>query len=103
LDNAGKTTVLKKINGEDISTISPTLGFNIQSLSYAGYTLNVWDVGGQTTIRSYWKNYFEQTDGLIWVVDCADRRRLADCRDELAGLLSQVIEARDGSDELTLV
>jgi ADP-ribosylation factor-like protein 2 len=54
-----------------------------------GYTLNVWDVGGQTTIRSYWKNYFEQTDGLIWVVDCADRRRLADCRDELAGLLAQ--------------
>lgn len=34
LDNAGKTTVLKKINGEDTSTISPTLGFNIESLLY---------------------------------------------------------------------
>lgn len=29
LDNAGKTTILKKYNGEDISSISPTLGFNI--------------------------------------------------------------------------
>ena len=27
LDNAGKTTIVKKFNGEDISTISPTLGF----------------------------------------------------------------------------
>jgi ADP-ribosylation factor-like protein 2 len=51
--------------------------------------LNVWDVGGQKTIRSYWRNYFEQTDGLIWVVDSADRRRLRDCREELATLLSQ--------------
>lgn len=89
LDNAGKTTILKKFNGEDIESISPTLGFNIQTLEYGGFRLNVWDVGGQKTIRSYWRNYFEQTDGLIWVVDSADRRRLRDCRDELHGLLAQ--------------
>lgn len=89
LDNAGKTTILKKFNGEDIESISPTLGFNIQTLEYGGFKLNVWDVGGQKTIRSYWRNYFEQTDGLIWVVDSADRRRLRDCRDELHGLLGQ--------------
>ena len=46
LDNAGKTTILKKYNGEDITTISPTLGFNIKTLEYKGYKLNVWDVGG---------------------------------------------------------
>nr|KAF6436921.1 ADP ribosylation factor like GTPase 2 [Molossus molossus] len=33
LDNAGKTTILKKFNGEDIDTISPTLGFNIKTLT----------------------------------------------------------------------
>ena len=43
------------------------------------YQLNVWDVGGQKTLRPYWRNYFEQTDGLVWVVDSTDRRRLADC------------------------
>lgn len=43
------------------------------------YTLNIWDVGGQKTLRSYWRNYFEQTDGLVWVVDSADVRRLQDC------------------------
>jgi len=115
LDNAGKTTVIKKLMGEAIDTISPTLGFNIVSLEFkkfgffdcvwfplfkpsltsppslssCSFNLNIWDVGGQKTIRSYWRNYFEQTDGLIWVVDSADRRRLKDCREELAALLSQ--------------
>jgi hypothetical protein len=36
LDNAGKTTILKKFNGEDIDTISPTLGFNIKTLEHKG-------------------------------------------------------------------
>ncbi|CAN1266568.1 ADP-ribosylation factor-like protein 2 [Linum perenne] len=65
LDNSGKTTIVLKINGEDTSVISPTLGFNIKTISYHKYMLNIWDVGGQRTIRSYWRNYFEQTDGLV--------------------------------------
>ena len=89
LDNAGKTTILKKFNGEDISSISPTLGFNIKTLEHKGYNLNIWDVGGQKSLRSYWRNYFETTDGLIWVVDSADRRRLQDCKKELHGLLQE--------------
>ena len=106
LDNAGKTTILKKFNGEDINTISPTLGFNIKTLEHkgmprslpcyyllsngflsTGYNLNIWDVGGQKSLRSYWRNYFETTDGLVWVVDSADKRRLQDCKAELHSLL----------------
>jgi hypothetical protein len=51
------------------------------------------DVGGQKTLRSYWRNYFEKTDALIWVVDATDRLRIQDCRDELQGLLLE--EVRD--------
>eukprot|EP01059_Diplonema_ambulator_P021296 TRINITY_DN3538_c0_g1_i1.p1 TRINITY_DN3538_c0_g1~~TRINITY_DN3538_c0_g1_i1.p1 ORF type:complete len:185 (+),score=65.20 TRINITY_DN3538_c0_g1_i1:548-1102(+) len=89
LDNAGKTTIVKKFNNEDINTISPTLGFNIQSLQYKEYTLNIWDVGGQQTLRSYWRNYYEQTDALIWVVDSHDEARLNDCKKELFNLLDE--------------
>jgi len=89
LDNAGKTTTIKKFNGEPTDTISPTLGFSIYTLEYKDYRLNVWDVGGQKTIRSYWRNYFESTDGLVWVVDAADRPRLEDCKAELGKLLSE--------------
>ena len=55
------------------------------------YKLNIWDVGGQKTIRSYWRNYFEKTDALIWVVDATDRIRMTDCRDELRGLLLEEV------------
>ncbi|RKO97094.1 hypothetical protein CXG81DRAFT_26415 [Caulochytrium protostelioides] len=90
LDNAGKTTILKRLCDEDISTISPTLGFNIKSLQHGAYLLNCWDVGGQTSLRSYWRNYFEATDGLVWVVDSADRPdRLEQCRKELHALLQE--------------
>ncbi|EFJ26161.1 ARF-like GTPase [Selaginella moellendorffii] len=89
LDNAGKTTIVKRMNGEDISDISPTLGFNIKTMRYGKYRLNIWDVGGQKTLRSYWRNYYEQTDGLVWVVDSADLRRLDDCKKELHNLLKE--------------
>ncbi|KAI5465450.1 ADP-ribosylation factor family-domain-containing protein [Mariannaea sp. PMI_226] len=89
LDNAGKTTIVKKIMGEDVNTVSPTLGFIIKTIDYDGYKLNIWDVGGQKTLRSYWRNYFEKTDALIWVVDATDRLRIEDCRVELQGLLQE--------------
>lgn len=52
------------------------------------------DVGGQKTLRSYWKNYFEKTDTLVWVVDATDRIRVDDCREELAGLLLEEVGPR---------
>ena len=42
-------------------------------------------------MRTYWKNYFEKTDTLIWVVDATDRERIDDCRNELAGLLLEEV------------
>jgi hypothetical protein len=53
LDNSGKTTILKKLSEEDISHIMPTQGFNIKSLMQDGFKLNVWDIGGQKSIRPY--------------------------------------------------
>lgn len=32
LDNSGKTTILKALSEEDISTIQPTQGFNIKAI-----------------------------------------------------------------------
>ena len=43
------------------------------SLEYKDYILNLWDVGGQKSIRTYWRNYFELTDGIIWVRDYINR------------------------------
>jgi len=89
LDNAGKTTVLLAYCGEETSEIPPTVGFNIKTIVIDSFKVNVWDVGGQKSIRSFWRNYFDTTDGLVWVVDSSDHHRLMDCRDELHKLLQE--------------
>lgn len=83
LDNSGKTTIIKNILGEDTSTISPTMGFQINTFTHNGVTLNVWDIGGQTTIRSFWGNYFEKTNVVLWVVDTLSLERLKESYEEL--------------------
>eukprot|EP00161_Ancyromonas_sigmoides_P026239 TRINITY_DN902_c2_g1_i1.p2 TRINITY_DN902_c2_g1~~TRINITY_DN902_c2_g1_i1.p2 ORF type:complete len:180 (-),score=73.37 TRINITY_DN902_c2_g1_i1:161-700(-) len=89
LDNAGKTTALKQLSEEDVSHIMPTQGFNIKSLKHESFKLNVWDIGGQKSIRPYWRNYFDSSDGLIYVIDSTDRRRLEETGCELALLLEE--------------
>ncbi|SRR6266550_3787633 len=53
------------------------------------------DVGGQRTLRPYWRNYFEQTDAVVWVVDSGDRLRMQDCKSELHALLTEDVSAYD--------
>lgn len=91
LDNSGKTTATAALTNGDTSAVAPTLGFQIRSLRHepTGTSLNLWDVGGQRTLRPFWRNYFEKTDGLVWVVDSSDGARLADCASELRSLLSE--------------
>ncbi|KAI1287979.1 ADP-ribosylation factor-like protein 3 [Halotydeus destructor] len=89
LDNAGKTTILRKLASEDVTQITPTQGFNIKSVQTTGFKLNVWDIGGQRKIRPYWRNYFDNTDVLIYVIDSSDRKRFEETSVELAELLSE--------------
>eukprot|EP00798_Chlamydomonas_sp_ICE-L_P016226 gene16225-22391_t len=88
LDNAGKTTILKSLSEEDITTITPTQGFNIKSLTRDGFNLKIWDIGGQKSIRPYWRNYFDRTDALVYVIDSTDVKRL----DESASELEQILQ-----------
>lgn len=83
LDAAGKTTILYKLKlGEAVTTI-PTVGFNVETVQFRNIQFNVWDVGGQEKIRPLWRHYFTGTQGLIFVVDSADRERMDEARDEL--------------------
>ncbi|RNF08118.1 ADP-ribosylation factor 3 [Trypanosoma rangeli] len=89
LDNAGKTSILRRLSDEDPTTTQTTQGFNIKSINCEGFKLNMWDIGGQKAIRVYWPNYFDEVDCLIYVVDSADRRRLDETAAELENLLQE--------------
>ncbi|CAF1090173.1 unnamed protein product [Rotaria magnacalcarata] len=87
LDNAGKTTILYRMKRtEDFHTV-PTIGFNVETISPCrGISLTVWDVGGQDHLRTLWHHYFDNVDGLVFVIDSTDSRRLHIARAELEGI-----------------
>ena len=89
LDNAGKTSILYRLQlGNIISTI-PTVGFNLETLQYKNITFNLWDLGGQTSIRPYWRCYFTETNAIVYVVDSTDRDRMGLSKQELIALLEE--------------
>ncbi|OUC39801.1 ADP-ribosylation factor family protein [Trichinella nativa] len=113
LDAAGKTTILYKLKLGEIVTTIPTIGnsnlkfcnfrlirgytvtgFNVETVDYKNISFTVWDVGGQDKIRPLWRHYFQNTQGLIFVVDSNDRERIEESREELQKML-QEDELRD--------
>ena len=89
LDAAGKTTILYQLKmGEIVKTI-PTIGFNVETIEYQGLSFTVWDVGGQDKIRVLWKHYYQNTDGLIFVIDSNDKDRIEDAAEELKKMLQE--------------
>ncbi|CAO2210528.1 unnamed protein product, partial [Urochloa humidicola] len=89
LDNAGKTTILYRLQmGEVVSTI-PTIGFNVETVQYNNIKFQVWDLGGQTSIRPYWRCYFPNTQAIIYVVDSSDTDRLVTAKEEFHAILEE--------------
>lgn len=88
LDAAGKTTILYKLKLGEIVTTIPTIGFNVETVEYKNICFTVWDVGGQDKIRPLWRHYFQNTQGLIFVVDSNDRERIAEAEKELQNMVS---------------
>ncbi len=89
LDAAGKTTILYKLKlGENVDTL-PTIGFNVETVECKNINFTVWDVGGQDRIRPLWRHYYIDTQALIFVVDCNDRDRVKEARDELHQMLEE--------------
>ena len=67
----------------------PTIGFNVETVQYKKIELRVWDVDGQDKIRPLWKHYFQNTQGLIFVVDSNDRERVGESSEELSKMLRE--------------
>lgn len=111
--------------GEVVTTI-PTIGFNVESVTYKNLNFNVWvclipsssplplltprfqrqplqpltftpkDLGGQTSIRPYWRCYYANTAAVIFVIDSTDIERLTTASEELRAMLNEE-ELRDAA------
>ena len=108
LDNAGKTTILYKLALDEIVSTIPTVGLNIETITYKDIKFHVWDLGGQLSkksisihciqcklsliciphnlcrkkIRSLWSNYYQDTDAIIFVIDSNEKERIDELRND---------------------
>ena len=72
IQNAGKTTILYRLSIGQLVKTTPTIGSNVEEISYNNVKLQAWDLGGQESTRSIWDVYFINTDAIIYVIDTHD-------------------------------
>jgi ADP-ribosylation factor-like protein 1 len=91
----GKLTLLSRTTHTHVSK----LYLKMRIVLLVTKQFQVWDLGGQTSIRPYWRCYYPNTDAIIFVVDSADTDRMSVARGELAAML----EEEDLKDAILLV
>lgn len=92
LDYAGKTTILYKLRlGEfiDTSNVPTSLHFGTDIVEHKHTVFVVWDVPGTEECRPLWNHYFQNAQGVIFVVDSSDHQRMDETRDLLITLLAE--------------
>ena len=72
IQNAGKTTILYRLSIGQLVKTTPTIGSNVEEISYNNIKLQAWDLGGQESSRAMWDVYFTNTDAIIYVIDTSD-------------------------------
>ena len=72
IQNAGKTTILYRLSIGQLVKTTPTIGSNVEEISYNNVKLQAWDLGGQESARSMWNIYYANTDAVIYVIDTHD-------------------------------
>ena len=79
LQGVGKTTILNRLRYGDASIATqPTIGFNVESITYNTFKFDLWDVGGADKSRATWKElYFHNTRGVVFVVDSTNLSQLS--------------------------
>jgi ADP-ribosylation factor protein 1 len=91
LDNAGKTTILYKLNLGEITYTIPSIGFNVETIHYQNITFNAWDIGTHDEIRLQQQrnHYYPHTHGIIFVIDSHDKDRIGLAKEELHRMMAE--------------
>jgi signal recognition particle receptor subunit beta len=95
LDNAGKTTLLHRLKTGRVDVFAPTERAHEELFRLGGVDFRAWDLGGHETVRHMWRSFFADAHGVVFLVDSADRERLAEAEEELSDVLETLAAAFD--------
>lgn len=82
LDNAGKTTLLRRLKDDRMVQHDPTQHAHAEELVLGTVRFKAFDLGGHKAVRKAWKTYFPNVDGIIYLVDSADPSRFKESKEE---------------------
>ncbi|MHA2497797.1 MAG: ADP-ribosylation factor-like protein, partial [Candidatus Hodarchaeales archaeon] len=85
LHSAGKTSTLRRlVHGEFTPPRGPTMGFNVDSFTYRGISVQAFDLGGQSPfIHTFWKSFIPRAEAIVFVIDSAKQDWFSKSRDSL--------------------
>lgn len=89
LDNSGKSTIVNSLKPEKMKDddIQATVGLSTQKFKYLGTQFTMFDMSGARQYRNLWETFYDEAQGIIFVVDSADRVRVCVAKDELEELM----------------
>lgn len=94
LENSGKTSLVSTFinlfqDHQDTEVVTtPTNGVEIQEMNFKNFQICFWDVGGSSSNRPYWHNYFDSVSIIMWVIDSSDIDKFEETKNELETILT---------------
>ena len=80
LDNAGKTTLMRRLKDDRMVQHAPTSFAHSEELVLGNVRFMAHDLGGHRAMRKIWKSYAPGVNGIIYMVDAAERERLQESK-----------------------
>lgn len=88
LDNAGKSTLLTMLLKNKVVPHEPTHQPVTDEIKIGSLKLRAVDMGGHAIARRMWRQYSQEADAVVFIVDAADRERFQEAALELHKLLA---------------
>ena len=81
LDNAGKTTLMRRLKDDRMVQHAPTSFAHSEELVLGNVRFVAHDLGGHKAMRKIWKQYMPGVDAIVYIVDSSESNRLHESKE----------------------